>query len=115
MKIAALIAPLALVLSACPQPASVQPYDSCSSGDDCSGGLACVSTTLPASTGFTGYLCTSTCSQDSDCVQVPSSFAANCINSQCYLTCPSNDACPYDQSCLTFSDQNGNPISLCSP
>jgi hypothetical protein len=109
------VVPLLLALVSCGPTPEVQPYDSCGSGDTCSGGLACIDTTLPASTGFTGSFCSSTCNTDSDCVQVPTSFAANCVNGQCYLTCPSNDACPFDQSCLTFTDQNNNAISLCTP
>jgi hypothetical protein len=94
---------------------NVQPYESCASGDDCSGGLVCAETSLPASTGYTGSFCTSTCNADSDCLQVPSNYDANCVTGQCYLTCPSSDSCPDGQSCLTFQDQSGNSVSLCTP
>ena len=104
-------------LTACGTPPTPtdDPYESCSAGDNCSGGLTCAATTLPASTGYSGSFCTSTCMADTDCLQVPANYAANCVNGQCYLTCPSSDTCPDSQSCLTFSDQNGNPISLCTP
>ena len=108
----------AVLAAACgptPGPPVDDDYDTCNQGDDCADGLDCLATTLPASTGFTGLFCTSTCNTDSDCLQVPTSFAAACVNNQCYLTCPSNDACPFGQSCLSFTDQNGNPISLCTP
>lgn len=111
-----LAAPLLLILAGCPVATPEDdPYDSCNAGDECSGGLACLETTLPATSGFSGNLCTSSCSVDTDCVQVPTNFAANCVNGQCYLTCPSSDSCPFSQSCLTFTDQNGNPVSLCTP
>jgi hypothetical protein len=106
---------LILVLAGCGSRTYVHPYETCGGDDACSGGLACVETTLPASTGFTGAFCTSGCDYDSDCVQVPSSFEGICVNSQCYLTCPSDEACPYDQSCLTFQDQFGTLINLCTP
>jgi hypothetical protein len=111
---AAAVVAVALFAAGCPN-TPVEPYDSCGSGDSCSGGLSCIDTSLPASTGITGSFCSSACQQDSDCVQVPTNFAANCVNDQCYLTCPSSDSCPYDQSCVQFTDQNGNAISLCSP
>ena len=90
------------------------PYESCETGDLCTGGLDCLPTSLPASTGFSGQLCTSTCSSDADCLQDVSNFSAVCVNDQCYLTCPSSDSCPYSQGCLTF-DSNAGPISLCTP
>ncbi len=96
-------------------PPDVEPYDSCVAGDTCSGGLTCADTTLPASSGYSGSFCTSQCSSDGDCIQVPTNYAATCVNGQCYLTCPSDDTCPFSQSCLTFTDQNGDPISLCTP
>jgi hypothetical protein len=93
-----------------------QPYDTCGSpSDDCLGGTFCSQTTLPASSSFTGALCTNSCGVASDCLSIPSGFAPECVDSQCYLTCPSSAACPYGQSCLNFQDQNGNPISLCAP
>lgn len=90
------------------------PYESCASGDICDDDLSCIATSLPASTGFSGYFCSSACASDSDCVQDVTGFDAACVNDQCYLTCPSSDACPYSQTCLTF-DSNTGPISLCTP
>ena len=96
------------------------PYDTCYAGDVCQYGLTCAATTLPASTGYTGYFCTSGCTYDTDCVSVPANYAAACIvgssgTGQCYLTCPSGGStCPYDQSCLIFDSSTG-PISLCTP
>jgi hypothetical protein len=99
-----------------PDVVTEDPYQSCEPGDDCSGGLTCSPTTLPASTGYTGDFCTSSCGSASDCLQVPDNFTAQCVNGQCYLTCPTGSgSCPYDQQCLTFDDQNGNAIDLCTP
>jgi hypothetical protein len=48
-------------------------------------------------------------------VQVPQNQTAICVNSQCYLQCPSGGIdCPYGQGCFTFSSNVG-PVSLCSP
>jgi hypothetical protein len=94
---------------------SDEPYDSCDPGDDCRGGLDCSQTTLPVSSGFSGNLCTSGCGSDSDCLQLVENFSAECINGQCYLTCPTGgDSCPYSQGCFTF-DSNTGPVSLCTP
>jgi hypothetical protein len=94
------------------------PYESCASGDICDDGLDCEATQLPASTGFSGSFCTSGCNTDSDCVQDVTNYAAICVTngdiSQCYLTCPSDDTCPYSQSCLTF-DSTAGALSLCTP
>jgi hypothetical protein len=104
-----------LVLSSgCTKTTTDAPYESCDPGDLCDDGLDCSETTLPASTGFSGDFCTSGCASDSDCIPDVSGFAAACVNDQCYLTCPSDDTCPYSQSCLTF-DSNAGPISLCTP
>jgi hypothetical protein len=87
------------------------PYETCYAGDICAGGLTCAVTTLPASSGLTGYFCTSGCSVDSDCVQVLSNYDAICVDNQCYLSCPAGSStCPYDQSCFNFGS-----ISLCTP
>ncbi len=92
------------------------PYESCEPGDDCTGGTACAETTLPASDGYSGYFCTNNCSDATDCQGTPSGYDAECVNGQCYLTCPTGSgSCPYSQGCFTFSDQNGNPIDLCTP
>ncbi len=91
------------------------PYETCYAGDICASGLTCAATTLPASSGYTGYFCTSGCNVDTDCVQVPANYAAACVNQQCYLTCPGGSyTCPYDQGCFTF-DSNAGPIALCTP
>ena len=96
-------------------PVTAEPYDSCVPGDDCLGGLACLDTTLPASSGFSGSFCTSGCNTDSDCLQDITNFDAICVNGQCYLTCPSGGAsCPYSQGGFTF-DSNAGPVSLCTP
>jgi hypothetical protein len=109
-------ATFALGCSSTPPSSAVDdPYDSCSGGDECSGGLACIDTTLPVSSGYSGSLCTSTCGSDSDCLQVPENYSAACVNGQCYLTCPSGSGtCPYSQGCFTF-DSNAGSISLCTP
>lgn len=106
-----------LLLAGCytAPPVLVQPYETCGDGDACAAGLVCADTTLPASTGFTGAFCTSGCNFDEDCLQLTSSFESLCVNEQCYLTCPSNQACPYGQGCLTFQDQGGTLFNLCTP
>lgn len=103
--------------SGCGSPAPIldEPYESCSGGDVCRGGLACADTTLPVSSGYSGSFCTSTCGSDADCLQVPENYSAACVNGQCYLTCPAGgETCPYSQGCFTF-DSNSGPISLCTP
>jgi hypothetical protein len=105
----------AAALAACHPPVD-NPYESCNAGDSCNGGLACLATTLPASAGFTGNLCTSGCNTSNDCLQDITNFAAICVNSQCYIQCPNGGAnCPYGTGCVTFSDQVGNPIDICTP
>jgi hypothetical protein len=97
-------------------PVTDNPYETCYAGDVCLGGLTCAVTTLPASSGVTGYFCTSGCNVDSDCVQVPNNYSAACVNGQCYLTCPSGSStCPYSQGCFTFVDTNQNSLNLCTP
>jgi hypothetical protein len=93
------------------------PYESCDPNTDvCSQGTACLGTTLPASAGFTGSLCTVTCAVDTDCPQDITNFAAICVNDQCYTQCPNGGAnCPFGTACITFSDQDGNPIDICTP
>ncbi|MGA7742320.1 MAG: hypothetical protein WBV96_25125 [Polyangia bacterium] len=96
-------------------PITDNPYDTCYSGDSCAGGLTCIGTNLPASSGYTGYFCTSVCSFDTDCLQIPTNYTASCVNGLCYLTCPAGSStCPYDQSCFTF-DSNLGSIDLCTP
>jgi hypothetical protein len=98
-------------------PATVtdDPYDSCDPGDQCRGGLVCAGTTLPVSSGYSGNLCTSSCSSDGDCLQLVQDYSAICVNDQCYLTCPTGSgSCPYSQGCFTFSSNTG-PVDLCTP
>jgi hypothetical protein len=121
-RVYALAASMALgvvLSSACSSATPVNtedPYESCEPGDNCTAGLYCLGTSLPASSGYSGYFCTSGCNSDADCVQVPTNFDANCVNGQCYLTCPGgSDSCPYDQSCFQFTDSTGAPINLCTP
>lgn len=96
-------------------PVTDQPYETCYAGDYCAQGLTCAATTLSASSGATGYFCTSGCNYDSDCLQLLTNYDAFCVSGQCYLNCPTgNNTCPYDQACLTFSTNTG-PISLCAP
>jgi hypothetical protein len=91
------------------------PYETCYANDICLGGLTCAQTTLPASSAYTGFFCTSGCNYNSDCVQVPSNYNAACVDGQCYLTCPAGSStCPYDQGCFTF-DSNVGPLDLCTP
>ena len=95
---------------------SPDPYETCYARDICAGGLFCAATNLPASSGYTGYFCTSGCDYDSDCVQVPANYSAACVNRQCYLTCPAgNYTCPYDQDCFTFYSSDGYSVDLCTP
>ncbi len=102
-------------VAGCSSSATVSPYESCSGGDVCGGGLACIDTTLPVSSGYSGSFCTSSCGSDADCVQVPENYSAACVNGQCYLTCPGGGAtCPYSQGCFTF-DSNEGAVSLCTP
>ncbi len=91
------------------------PYESCVGGDYCPGGLYCVGTTLPVSSGYSGSFCTTGCNDSLDCPQVVSNYDAICVNSQCYLQCPTgSNTCPYGQGCFTFSSNVG-PVSLCTP
>jgi hypothetical protein len=93
-----------------------QPYESCAAGEACSGGTVCTGTTLPAAAGYTGAFCTTGCSVGSDCLMDLSNYQAECVNGQCYITCPTGGlTCPYGTGCLTFSDQAGQPINICTP
>jgi hypothetical protein len=106
---------LAVLLTACGAVVD-QPYSSCTPGDACGQGTVCAATTLPASSGFTGSFCTNGCNVGSDCLMDLTNYATSCVNSQCYITCPAGGgSCPYGTGCLTFMDQNGNPINLCTP
>jgi hypothetical protein len=93
------------------------PYETCDSATDvCSQGLACLPTTLPAATGFTGELCTTTCTYSTDCPQDITNYASICVNGQCYTQCPAGSStCPYGTACLTFSDQTGRAVDICAP
>ncbi len=93
------------------------PYESCDPNVDvCAGGTDCLDTTLPVSAGFTGSLCTVACNFDTDCPQDLTNFAAICVNSQCYTQCPNGgSSCPYGTSCISFSDDGGNEVDLCTP
>jgi hypothetical protein len=101
----------------CQPPATAAPYESCATGDTCTEGTACLTTTLPANAGFTGSLCTTACTADADCLQDLSSFTATCVNDQCYITCPSGGiTCPYGTACLTFTDATtSTTIDICTP
>ncbi len=92
------------------------PYQACAPGDGCAQGTVCAGSTLPASAGYTGNLCTTGCNTTNDCLQDLSNYAAICVNSQCYIQCPQGGStCPYGTGCLTFQDQSGNRIDLCTP
>jgi len=52
------------------------PYETCYTGDVCSDGPTCTATTLPATSGYTGYFCTSGCTYDSDCVQLAGNYTS---------------------------------------
>jgi hypothetical protein len=96
-------------------PVTVDAYESCYDGDYCLHQLTCAGTVLSASTGVTGYFCTSGCYYDSDCYQPAGTYDSFCVSGQCYLSCPTGSSgCPYDQSCVTFSTTTGL-ISLCAP
>jgi hypothetical protein len=92
-------------------------YETCDYGyDACPGGLVCYDTTLPASAGYSGALCTTVCTYSTDCPQLVANYDAICVNGQCYIQCPAGGStCPYGTGCLEFSDQSGNPIDLCTP
>jgi hypothetical protein len=93
-----------------------QPYESCTSDEGCSQGTACLPTSLPVFAGFTGAVCTNACAVSTDCLPVFNNFDTSCVNGQCYLTCPSgNISCPYGTTCLSFTDQNGFLVNLCTP
>lgn len=107
---------LALLAVGCGGRTVDQPYETCVHGDACTQGTVCADTTLPASAGFTGSLCTNGCNTDGDCLQDLTNYAAICVNTQCYIQCPTGGSnCPYGTGCLTFTDQNGNPIDICTP
>ena len=105
-----------LAAAACQSNNVDAPYEACTLNDGCSGGTACLQTTLPASAGYTGASCTTGCNADADCLQDLSNYAAICVNQQCYIECPNGGAnCPYGTGCLTFTDQAGFPVDVCTP
>ena len=106
-----------LVLAGCgPLVVVDNPYESCSAGDACGQGTACYQSSLPASAGFTGNLCSTPCNDSSDCLQDLTNYAAICVNSLCYIQCPTGGStCPYGTGCVQFSDQSGNAVNLCTP
>ncbi len=109
---------VALLLVGCGGPVIVydDPYESCTPSETCTQGTACYPTSLPASAGITGYLCTVSCNYDTDCPQDLTNYAAICVNNQCYIQCPVGGVtCPYGTGCVQFSDQGGNLINLCTP
>ena len=63
-----LIVGLGLSLAGCGSPIN-RPYEACGYGEACSGGTQCLQTSLPASAGFSGALCTNVCNQPADCLQ----------------------------------------------
>jgi hypothetical protein len=92
---------------------TASPYENCSAVEVCTGGTACLDSTLPA--GYAGYFCTTTCQASTDCGQDLTNYDAICVNSQCYIQCPTGGiTCPYGTSCFTF-DSNVGPVSLCTP
>lgn len=92
------------------------PYESCTLQDGCTNGTACLPTTLPASAGYTGYSCTNGCNADRDCLQDLNNYAAICVNAQCYIRCPNgSQTCPYGTGCVSFADQEGFLVNVCTP
>jgi hypothetical protein len=107
---------LSAIAAGCNGPVIDSPYESCAPGEGCSQGTICLATTLPASAGYTGDLCTNYCNSSADCLQDLTNYAAICVNTQCYIQCPGGGStCPYGTACLVFTDQGGNPVSLCTP
>jgi hypothetical protein len=108
---------LALFLAACGGGGQVDaPYESCALNEGCSQGTGCLASTLPASTGYTGASCTTGCNASGDCLQDLSNYAAICVNSQCYIQCPQGSStCPYGTGCVTFTDQEGIAVDICTP
>jgi hypothetical protein len=106
---------LALTLAACGGGGQVDaPYDVCAARDGCSGGTACIQSSLAGV--FTGFFCSAGCSADSDCPQDFSNFPSICLDNACYLSCPTtNSSCPYGSTCNEFSDQTGTPTFACVP
>ncbi|HRI50464.1 MAG TPA: hypothetical protein PLW65_09810 [Pseudomonadota bacterium] len=110
-----LIVGLGLSFAGCGSPVN-RPYEACGYGEACSGGTQCLQTSLPASAGFSGALCTNVCNQPADCLQDLQNYETICVNSQCYIQCPTGGYnCPYGTGCLQFSDQFGYPVNLCTP
>jgi hypothetical protein len=114
-----LLPALALALAACSSGSSVQvdlPYESCVPSDGCTQGTGCIQSSLPPTAGFTGTFCSTGCNRDSDCLQDLQNFAAICVNAECYIQCPQgNGTCPYGTGCVSFADDVGTIVDLCTP
>jgi hypothetical protein len=99
-----------------PHVVTADAYETCDDLDVCPTGLACLVSTLPASAGFTGAFCSTSCNFATDCPQLIANFDAICVNSLCYIQCPDGGGnCPYGTGCATFADQDGNAVNLCTP
>ena len=106
---------LTLALAACASSVPVDDaYEACNPGDGCAHGTVCAPTSLPAQF-YTGSLCTNGCNTSNDCLQ-DLSDSVLCVNSQCYFQCPANGAaCPNGTACVSFQDQEGFEVDLCTP
>jgi hypothetical protein len=97
------------------------PYDSCTSGDSCSGATRCLQATYTSNSG-PGAICSATCRVGEQCP--PSSWgsrlAPTCVVSVsaggglCYDTCVSNVDCGTGTVCATIPGVPGSP-SICVP
>lgn len=97
-------------------PPAVEPYDICAQGDSCANDQVCMPTSLPASSGYTGSLCTSACSSDLDCL-VTGFYLQACFSGECYITCTpgAGPFCPYGQRCVIYDRANLGDVELCTP
>ena len=91
------------------------PYESCGQYDGCSGGTACIQSTVP--TGYyAGYFCSNGCNSSADCLQDLNNYDAICVNGACYIQCPTGgQTCPYGTGCFAFTDQTNSEVDLCTP
>jgi hypothetical protein len=106
---------LALTVAACSSAPVDGAYEQCVQGDACDQGTVCIPTSLPPSLGFGGDLCTNSCNVANDCLQ-DLSDSVLCVNQQCYFQCPINGAsCPNGTACLSFQDEEGFEVDLCTP